>query len=61
MTEESILALLNDYKKLVEYYSSKQDTIALYFTEKMQNLISCQAAIETLDKTQEVTTMSFAE
>ena len=61
MTEESILALLNDYKKLVEYYSSKQDTIALYFTEKMQNLISCQAAIDTLDKTQEVTTMSFAE
>lgn len=52
MSEESILALLNDYKKLVEYYSSRQDAIALYFTEKMQNLIACQAAIETLDKTQ---------
>jgi hypothetical protein len=27
----------------------------------MQNLISCQAALETLDKTQEASTMSFAE
>lgn len=61
MTEESILALLNDYKKLVEYYSSRQDSIALYFTEKMQNLIACQAAIEMLDKSQEVTTMSMVE
>lgn len=50
------------YKKLVEYYTAKQDTIALYFTEKMQNLMCCQDAIETFDKSsRESLTMSMAE
>lgn len=52
ISEESIMSLLNDYKKLIEFYSSKQDTIAIYFTEKMSNLLSCQASLETLDRQQ---------
>lgn len=45
MTEEGILSLINMYKKLVEYYTTKQDTIALYFTEKMQNVMCGQDVI----------------
>jgi hypothetical protein len=49
------------YKKLVEFYSTKQDTIALYFTEKMQNIMACQGAIEAFDKSREAMTMSMVE
>lgn len=55
------MALLNDYKKLIEFYSSKQDPIAIYFTEKMSNLLCCQASLETLDKQTEQVTTSMAE
>lgn len=55
------MALLNDYKKLIEFYSSKQDPISIYFNEKMSNLLSCQASLETLDRQTEQVTTSMAE
>lgn len=39
-TKNNLTKLIESYRKLVEYYSEKNDKISLYFSEKMANVSS---------------------
>ena len=54
------MQLVKAYTKVIEFYNSIHDNMAIYFTEKMQILLASQKTIDIIDKTQEIRTSSMA-